>query len=156
MGRLLTSVLVLGPEGAENWDRATREERAKTAIRFIGVLSEAGATGFVLGGSFVENVAHPNDVDLRILLDIGSFAAGEFQRQWHAVDPELYQEWTNDAVEVTASPRRRKPLVWHKYRIDVLTDFRGPSMGDREEERLLRFLQHTRAREDKGVVEILP
>lgn len=107
--------------GLAGWDRDWRLHLVDQAEVMIKQLWEVGVEEVVLDGSFVEDKAHPNDIDGYFVCD----AAGldDLTQRLNALDP--YKVWTWDPA--TRRPYRghvKKQLpMWHRYRVELFPHF---------------------------------
>jgi hypothetical protein len=158
---LLASILVDGPYGdsEEMWDRSWRRKLAENARIMIAQLHQVGISETFLNGSFVEDKAHPNDIDGYFECDLKLLASGELERQLNLLDP--FQVWTWD-------PARRRPYrgysklqlpMWHQYRVEFYPHV-GQLCGIRDQfghelEFPAAFRQSRRNGKPKGIVKII-
>ena len=92
---LRESALVIGPgRRYPNWDVRWRRQLVDNLAILVGQLWEVGVQENFIGGSFVEAVDHPNDIDGCFVCDLVYFTAGELQRKLNRLD--LYQVWNWD------------------------------------------------------------
>jgi len=117
---LRTSPLV--ENDREGWDRDWRLQLVNQAEILVRQLWEVGIDEVVLDGSFVEDKAHPNDIDGYFSCD--AVALDDLMRQLNALDP--HKVWTWDSV--TRRPYRghiKKQLpMWHRYRVELFPHYR--------------------------------
>jgi hypothetical protein len=118
-----------------------------------------GVQDIFINGSFVEDKAHPNDIDGYFVCDFWEFVRGEIARQLNRLDP--YQVWTWDPA--TRRPYRgyaKKQLpMWHRYRVELYPHYGfGPDTGivDAQGTALLFPAAFRRSREGqpRGIVKI--
>lgn len=58
----------------------------------VGQLWQVGITEIFIGGSFVEDKDHPNDIDGYFVSDLRFLASGDLQRQLNLLDPHSVSE----------------------------------------------------------------
>jgi len=113
---LRESVLVVGP-GADvdpHWDSAWRSDLVDQAEVLLRQLWDVGITEIFLDGSFVEQKAHPNDIDGYFVCDVHQLASGELQRELNRRDPhkiwdvgpglEACFTWVREAAVADGAP----------------------------------------------------
>ena len=59
----------------------------------IKQLWQVGVSEIFLDGSFVEDKAHPNDIDGYFVCDLREFASGRLQQRLNALDPHKVWTW---------------------------------------------------------------
>lgn len=106
------SMLVVGPgRGAyPDWDAVWRGFLVGRLGVLVGQLWEVGITEIFVGGSFVEDKDHPEDIDGYFECSFMDFATGRLQGELNALDP--YTVWTWD-------PKSRRPYRNHPKPADV-------------------------------------
>lgn len=142
---LRASVLVQGTGSAEPWDADWRGHLVDQCEVMVKQLWAAGITQIFLNGSFVEDKAHPNDIDGYFVLN--------------ALDP--YKVWTWDAASRRAyrGYAKKQLPMWHRYRVELYPHF-GQLSGiqdafGHELQFPSAFRQQRTTGEQKGVIEII-
>jgi len=106
----------------EGWDRDWRLQLVNQAEILVKQLWEVGIDEVVLDGSFVEDKAHPNDIDGYFTCDANAF--DDLTQRLNAIDP--HKVWTWDPT--TRRPYRghiKKQLpMWHRYRVELFPHYR--------------------------------
>ncbi|MBM3269129.1 MAG: hypothetical protein FJZ01_15930 [Candidatus Sericytochromatia bacterium] len=129
---LRASLLVSGPGSGQNpWDATWRHTLIGLCEALVQQLWAEGVTEVYLDGSFVEDKAHPNDIDGYFVCD--ALDLTDLQRRLNARDP--YQCWTWDSRSRTFDPNSAKYQLpmWHFYRTELYPHFgqfsgiRGPT-----------------------------
>lgn len=157
--QLRDSILVNGTGENPNWDHSWRLYLVNQCEIMVRQLWEIGISGIFLDGSFVEDKAHPNDIDGYFVCDAFYLASGHLERDLNALDP--YKIWTWD-------PRSRRPHqgsskkqlpMWHRYRVELFPHF-GQSSGIRDEhghelQFPAAFRKQRGSYEPKGIVQIV-
>lgn len=115
------SMLVVGPStGAyPDWDAFWRGFLVGRLGVLVGQLWEVGITEICVGGSFVEDKDHPEDIDGYFECSFMNFATGGLQGELNALDP--YKVWTWDPKSrrpYRNHPKRQLPM-WHRYRVEL-------------------------------------
>jgi hypothetical protein len=100
------------------WDKAWRLHLVNQVEILANQLWAVGIREVVLDGSFVEDKAHPNDIDGYFTCDAASL--GELTRQLNALDP--HKVWTWD-------PATRKPYKGHVNRALTYLENRRPEQN---------------------------
>ena len=95
LDELRESVLVRGPEVENPWDVKWRLFLVNNLEVLIQQLWNVGVDQIYIDGSFVEDKAHPNDIDGYFECDLMELATGELERKLNALDP--YKVWTWDS-----------------------------------------------------------
>lgn len=124
---LRQSILVKGPNGLTEWDAAWREHLVDNLEILVRQLWAVGVMEIFIDGSFVEDKAHPNDIDGYFIPDRTLFLSGELEQQLNLLDP--HKIWTWD-------PRSRRPYrgypkkqlpMWHQYRVELYPHYGQPT-----------------------------
>lgn len=97
---LLGSIFVTGPENTGNWNSKWRKKLVENLSILVEQLSQVGISNIFIDGSFVEDKAHPNDIDGYFECDFESFVSGELEQQLNLIDPNKAWTW---------SPESRRP-----------------------------------------------
>lgn len=131
LDELRRSMLVNGPEGAQNWDSGWRLHLVENLAVLVGQLWQVGVTNIFVDGSFVEDKDHPNDIDGYFECELAQLASGELERQLNRLDP--HKVWTWDPASrrpYRGYPKRQLPM-WHRYRVEMYPHF-GQLSGIRD------------------------
>lgn len=152
---LKASLLVSGPEPKpDNWDAAWRHTLVCLAERLVGQLWAVGIEEVYLDGSFVEDKAHPHDID-------GYFPCSLFElpglvAKLNEIDPHKSWTWSNRVFDPD-SMKNQLPM-WHAYRTELYPHFNQPS-GIYHGTENLTFPQAFRRRRgdslQKGIIRIV-
>jgi hypothetical protein len=131
--QLRRSVLVVGPQTAAGvWDAAWREALVKNLEVMTRQLWQVGIREVFADGSFVEEKAHPNDIDGYFVCTLSDLTSGELTRQLNLLDP--YEVWTwdpNSRLSFRGYPKKQLPM-WHRYRIELYPHIAGFFSGIRD------------------------
>ncbi|MFT8321958.1 MAG: hypothetical protein ABF649_13730 [Bacillus sp. (in: firmicutes)] len=92
LNELRESVLVRGPENQKPWDVKWRLFLIDQLEALVQQLWDIGIDQIYIDGSFVEEKAHPNDIDGYFECDLMELASGQLERKLNALDP--YKIWT--------------------------------------------------------------
>jgi hypothetical protein len=82
-------------------------------------LWQVGITEVFIDGSFVEDKAHPNDIDGYFVCNLMELASGRLQEQLNQLDPQ--KAWSWDPAErrpFRGYPKKQLPM-WHVYRVEL-------------------------------------
>ncbi len=122
MDQLMRSFLVDGPPGQMitcGWDRRWRARLVENLAILVGQLKQVGIDDVFVNGSFVEDKAHPNDIDGYFECDLHSLASGDLQRDLDLLDPHGVWTWDPAARRpYRGYPKRQLPM-WHVYRVEL-------------------------------------
>ena len=156
---LRASALIQGVGDNASWDGQWRLHLVEQSEIMVSQLWQVGVTEIFLDGSFVEDKAHPNDIDGYFVCDVYDLASGDLQRRLNALDP--YKVWTWDANSrrgYRGYAKKQLPM-WHHYRVELYPHFGQPSgIRDRfglELQFPSAFRQQRQTNESKGIVKIL-
>lgn len=156
---LRESVLVRGEGGEGLWDEAWRRHLVEQCEVMVGQLWQAGIAEVFLDGSFVEDKAHPNDIDGYFACDLLDLASGDLQRRLNALDPHKIWTWDPDSRRAYRGDAKRQLPMWHRYRVELYPHFGQPAgIQDRFGHELQfpsAFRQRRQTGEPKGIVRIL-
>jgi hypothetical protein len=157
--QLHESMLVVGPGGNyTNWDVKWRRSLVDNLGVLTSQLRQCGVKGSIcIGGSFVEDRFHPNDIDGYFFCDFDEFRSGALMSNLNRLDPDGVWTW---------DPRKRKPdlrgklqlPMWHRYRIDLYPNHGQPTgffdeMGQERNFHSLMRWSH-RVKSIRGVIQI--
>jgi len=122
---------------------------------------QVGIKDIYVDGSFVEDKAHPNDIDGYFVCNLSFLASGKLQQDLNLLEPNKI--WTWDPASRTAYrgyPKLQLPM-WHKYRVELYPHVPGMGWGcgirdkfGHEMEFPSAFRQCRRNGEPKGIVKI--
>lgn len=124
---LRRSYLVTG-EGVENpaWDARWRRKLVDNLEILASQLRKAGIPDLFIGGSFVENKSHPNDIDGWFPCDLRLVATGELMYRLNDLDPFTCWTWDPRARrKYRGYPKGQLPM-WHRYRVELWPDYGQP------------------------------
>ena len=119
LDELRSSILVTGPEGVVNWNASWRKHLVENLAVLVGQLSQVGITDIFINGSFVENKAHPNDIDGYFECDFNSFVTGQLEKQLNLLNPHKAWTWSPESRRpYRGYPKQQLPM-WHIYRVEL-------------------------------------
>lgn len=136
LAALQQSMLVSGPPalvvlGA--WDRQWRAHLVENLAVLVAQLWRSGIDRIFIDGSFVEDKAHPNDIDGYFESDLHALASGQLEASLNALDPQ--RAWTWDVARRRFDPdsgKRQLPM-WHAYRVELYPHIPGLLSGIRDQ-----------------------
>ena len=158
---LRRSSLVVGPGTSGSvWDVPWRESLVGNLEIMTRELWQVGVREVFADGSFVEEKAHPNDIDGYFVCKLEDLTSGELTRRLNLLDP--FKVWTWD-------PRSRQPFrgypkkqlpMWHRYRIELYPHVAGFFSGirDRQGQELefpSAFRQSRRDGKPRGIIKLV-
>lgn len=129
---LRMSMLVVGLRPAiAGWDSLWRAHLVENLALLVGQLEEVGIPEVFIDGSFVEDKAHPNDIDGYFCCELASLASGDLERRLNLLDP--FKVWTWDPASrrpFQGYPKQQLPM-WHRYRVELYPHY-GQGTGIRD------------------------
>ncbi len=136
---LRRSFLVCGREGENGggcisgWDNLWREHLVDNLEVLSAPLRKIGVGELWIAGSFVENKAHPNDLDGFFECHPSKFLLGEWERELVEASgfdgaSEVWT-WNEVAKTATADGLTRKLPMWHRYRVELFPHYSGLLTG---------------------------
>lgn len=154
---LRSSVLVIGPPGALDWDRAWRAMLVDNLEILTRQLWQAGIEDVFADGSFAEDKDHPNDIDGYFVCDRTRLANGDLQRELNLLDPHKVWTWDPASRRPYRGDKRQLPM-WHHYRVELYPHF-GQITGIRDEfgndlEFPAAFRKSRRGHRQRGIIKI--
>lgn len=93
----------------------------------FGFFLAVGIDEIYINGSFVENKAHPNDIDSYFECDVMELATGELQRKLNGLDPYKIWTWDNKSRKPYRGYMKKQLPMWHRYRVELYPHFGQPS-----------------------------
>jgi hypothetical protein len=134
---LRRSSLVVPPShDPPSWDSAWRRKLVDNLSVLVSQLHTVGIWDIFVGGSFVEDKPHPNDVDGYFICEPLMLWSGELEQRLNELDP--HAAWTWDpkerrpyrrpvdalgrrSAELSAAPKSSKKQLpmWHHYRVEL-------------------------------------
>lgn len=156
---LKESILVLGPEDGLPWDKEWRRYLVDQLEILVNQLWEIGITNIYIDGSFVENKAHPNDIDGYFECDLLELATGNLQRNLNMLDPYKVWTWDNKSRKPYKGYTKKQLPMWHRYRVELYPHYGQISGIQDEYGNDLQFPAAFRKTRDnyqaKGIVKII-
>ncbi|SDX01977.1 hypothetical protein SAMN05421781_0020 [Marinococcus luteus] len=155
---LRESMLVHGPPDAEIWDSQWRRKLVNNLEIMVNQLKQVGITEIYIDGSFVEDKAHPNDIDGYFECNYMHLAT-TLEHELNTLDP--YFVWTWDARERKPYPGDEKAQLpmWHQYRVELYPEYgQGSGLVDENgnEQKFPAAFRKTRSGHiPKGIIKII-
>jgi hypothetical protein len=159
LAELRESLLVSGPSTAHGvWDSAWRRTLVDNLAVMCRQLWRVGIESIFVDGSFVEDKAHPNDIDGYFECELQHLASGELTRELNLLDQNKVWTWEPSARRAFRGYPKRQLPMWHVYRVELYPHV-GQLSGIRDRyghelEFPAAFRQSRRDGKPKGIVRI--
>ncbi|MDQ0215910.1 hypothetical protein J2S13_002330 [Oikeobacillus pervagus] len=124
---LRASILVRGPQNDTPWDVKWRLFLVDNLEALVQQLWDIGIDQIYIDGSFVEEKAHPNDIDGYFECDLMELAKGELERKLNALDPYKVWTWDSSSRKSYRGFTKKQLPMWHRYRVELYPHFGQPS-----------------------------
>ncbi len=159
LGQLVESWLVCGSASLPGpWDAAWRRQLVDNLAVLVQQLWTVGVEEIFVDGSFVEDKAHPGDIDGYFACDPLRFASGELERELNRLDPAKCWTWDHRARRAHRGYPKLQLPMWHAYRVELYPHFTGLIAGHDEHGQPLEFPAYFRKSrgtgEPKGIIRI--
>lgn len=132
LANLRKSMLVLGPAGSKSissWDAGWRLTLVNHLEILVDQLYQVGISQIFINGSFVEDKAHPNDIDGYFHCSLKDLASGNLAARLNVLDPWAAWGWAPESRRpYQGYPKLQLPM-WHRYRVELYPHFGQPSSG---------------------------
>ncbi|AGK96626.1 DUF6932 family protein [Clostridium pasteurianum] len=156
---LRNSILVIGPTGDIPWDVEWRRYLVDRLEILVNQLWKIDISEIYIDGSFVEEKAHPNDIDGYFECNYHDLADGTLQQNLNLLDKYKVWTWDSKSRRSYRGYSKRQLPMWHKYRIELYPHI-GQISGIKDEYgNDLQFPAAFRKTRDsymaKGIVKIL-
>jgi hypothetical protein len=133
LDELKQSTLVTGPaDSHEPWDAEWRAYLVDNLSVLVQELWAVEIMEIFIDGSFVEDKAHPNDIDGYFECDLMRVATGELQRQLNVLNEPKIWTWEPQSRRPDRSTGKRQLPMWHVYRVELYPHW-GQLCGIRDE-----------------------
>jgi len=133
LAELKESMLVTGPTSQpEPWDAEWRAHLVDNLSILVQELWATSITEIFVDGSFVEDKAHPNDIDGYFECELMAFASGELQRRLNLLNRHKIWTWEPQSRRPDHSSTKLQLLMWHVYRVELYPHW-GQLCGIRDE-----------------------
>ncbi|MGY4688532.1 DUF6932 family protein [Salibacterium sp. K-3] len=121
------SLLVKGPSNEEYWDVEWRAKLINQLEIMVAQLWQVGISNIYIDGSFVEQKAHPNDIDGYFECNVIDLATGDLERKLNALDPYKIWTWDNSSRKPYRGYTKKQLPMWHHYRVELYPHFNQPT-----------------------------
>jgi hypothetical protein len=112
------SAMISGPPNRPNWDRAWRILLVNNLELVARQLWQVGIDEIYLGGSFIEDKDHPEDIDGYFVCDRDHFKSRRLHDALNALDPWKVWTWRDEHRLPDETGILRLPM-WHRYRVEL-------------------------------------
>jgi hypothetical protein len=157
LDQLAESILVKGVPGVTDpWDESWRRQLVENLGVLVSDLWQVGLTEIYVDGSFVEDKAHPNDIDAYFECDRNYYILGQLKADLDRVNPSGIWLWEQRLL----TPGSSKPqlLMWHRYRVEIFPHY-GQSFGMTDklgfELTFPSAFRQTRSGRRKGIIKLV-
>ena len=156
---LRESLLVMGDSTTTCWDLAWRGHLADQLEILTRQLWSVGVERVFADGSFVEDKAHPNDIDGYFEVSRDRLASGELERQLNRLDPLRCWTWDPSQRRTYRSYSKAQLPMWHHYRVELYPHVTGMGCGihderGRELDFPSAFRRSRRSGQPRGIIEL--
>ncbi len=124
---LVTGIGINNPVWDSGW-RETLVENLETLVRQLWAI---GITEIFIDGSFVENKAHPNDIDGYFECDLRYLASGNLERDLNRQDANKIWTWDPNSRRSHPDFAKKQLPMWHFYRVELFPHY-GQLCGIRD------------------------
>ncbi|WP_037289494.1 DUF6932 family protein [Saccharibacillus sacchari] len=159
MDQLRQSVLVQGPTDGSPWDSRWRGYLVDQLEIMVQQLWKVGIEDIFIDGSFVENKAHPSDIDGYFICDLMMLATGELQARLNKEDPYKVWTWDSSSRLYDRNSAKKQLPMWHRYRVELYPEYNQASGITDQYGHMLKFPSAFRQTRDtflpKGIVKIV-
>lgn len=154
---LRQSLLVLGHAGNPHWDLNWRLELVNGCEILVRQLWAVGISAIFLDGSFVEDKAHPGDIDGYFECDLQTLS--RVVTQLNLLDPYKVWTWSSSSRQLDPASGKRQLPMWFRYHTELFPHL-GQSSGipgpQGFEQTFPDAFRHTRSGTPKGIIRPVP
>ncbi len=154
---LRQSVLVRGHRGNPEWDAAWRLELVEGCEVMVRQLWSVGITEVFLDGSFVEDKAHPGDIDGYFECDLRALQS--LVTQLNVLDPHKVWTWKPESRQLDPRARKLQLPMWFRYHTELYPHYGQssgiPGAGGFEQTFPVAF-RRNRSGLPKGIIHLIP
>lgn len=118
--QLKKSLLVKGPQYIP-WDSEWREHLVTNLEEMVGQLWQVGITKIFIDGSFVEDKAHPNDIDG--YFECSAKDLEDIVLELNLIEPDKIWTWDHRSRKPYRMYEKKQLPMWHKYRVELFPHF---------------------------------
>lgn len=130
LNQLKNSILVKGPQDSSPWDEKWRAKLVDNLEIMVNQLCKVGITEIYIDGSFVENKAHPNDIDGYFECDVRDLPT--LLRELNIIEPDKIWTWDNKSRKPYRGFTKKQLPMWHKFRVELYPHY-GQVSGIKDE-----------------------
>jgi hypothetical protein len=154
ISQVLASILVHGDNTSDCWDSDWRKTLVGNLRHLATHLFHVGISEVFADGSFCSNKDRPGDIDGYFVTDFPKWSAQK--QQLLTMDPA----WDLN-LRFPDSEGKPKPLMWHKYHVELFPVFREPfasisAQGGNPPVTIDRFFRQSRDAHPRGIVRLVP
>jgi hypothetical protein len=131
LGQLEQSILVRGPRN-QPWDARWRLQLVKNLAILLEQLWQVGIDRIFIDGSFVEDKAHPHDIDGYFECDRQRVTSGHLAAELNQLSPHRIWVWDDHHRIYDPSSGKAQLPMWHMYHVELYPHF-GQSSGIKDE-----------------------
>ncbi len=129
---LASSALVENRDDIPQWDTEWRRELVTRLGLLSNELWQVGIKEIYVNGSFVEDKAHPNDIDGYFVCDPKDLASGRLERELNLLNPHKIWTWDPSSRKPYPGYTKRQLPMWHQYRVELFPHYgQGTGILDR-------------------------
>ena len=154
---LAASSLVGSP--GPGWDAAWRAELVGNLGLLVRQLRHVGIDAVYVDGSFVEDKAHPHDIDGYFDCELRYLESGGLERDLNALDPHKAWSWHHQDRRWDPDSGKAQLPMWFAYHVELYPHFGQPAgITDRFGNQLQfpsAFRLSRRSYTPKGIVRIV-
>lgn len=115
------SLLVKGPGNGFLWDESWRAHLVDQLEIMVNQLWRVGITEIFIDGSFVEDKAHPNDIDGYFECDVMDLPT--IVRELNILEPDKIWTWDSRTRRQYKGYTKAQLPMWHKYRVELYPEY---------------------------------
>lgn len=150
------SILVKGPSNQESWDSEWRLMLTQNLEILAKQLWKVGIENIFVDGSFVEEKAHPNDIDGYFECNLMHLASGKLEHDLNALDQFKIWTWSINSRKIDPNSAKSQLPMWHRYRVELYPHYGQPSgISDEFGNNLLfpaAFRKSRKEHKEKGII----
>ena len=124
---LTASSLVGSPASPSEWDAAWRAELVGNLGILVRQLWHVGIDAVYVDGSFVEDKAHPHDIDGYFECDLRYLESGAMERDLNALDAQKAWTWHHQNRRWDPDSGKAQLPMWFAYHVELYPHFGQPA-----------------------------
>lgn len=159
------SILVLGDESSNTWNKNWRSELVSKAELLVGQLWKVGVEDIFLDGSFVEDKDHPNDIDGYFDPHLSMYKIEDMVKfekivsDLNNLDPHKIWTWDPASRKTYRGFSKKQLPMWLFYRVELYPHLQqGTGIVDKQGNELQfpsAFRQSRNNFKSKGIVKVI-